>query len=185
MKNILCLCCCLTNILPLAAQDFPVQQERELADVVVTAERLLSNIGIQQTILDSTTLRQTVSLSLADVLTQNSTIFIKSYGRGALSTASFRGTAPSHTQVTWNGMKIDSPMLGQVDFSLIPSFFVDKANLYHGASSTGITGGGLGGAIALGTRASGEKGLGMQYIQGVGSYHTFDEFFRLQYGTGR
>ncbi len=33
-----------------------------------------------------------------------------------MATASMRGTAPSHTKVTWNGMSLNSPMLGMVDF---------------------------------------------------------------------
>lgn len=154
----------------------------EIGSVSVYGQRSLKDIGVQQTRLDSVMLRENITNSLADVLSQNTGIFIKSYGRATLATASFRGTAPSHTQVTWNGMKLNSPMLGMVDFSLIPSYFIDDANLYHGASSTGVTGGGLGGAIALGTRPSGEDGPDMRYIQGIGSYKTFDEFLKFTYG---
>ena len=52
--------------------------------------------------------------------------------RATLSTVAFRGTGPSHTQVVWNGMRINSPMLGMTDFSMIPSYFVDDAQLLHG-----------------------------------------------------
>ena len=41
------------------------------------------------------------------------------YKRQTLSTVAFRGTSPSHTQVTWNGMRINNPMLGMTDFSTI------------------------------------------------------------------
>lgn len=150
--------------------------------VTVTAKRLLHDIGIQKTKLDTVAMRDNITSSLADVLTSNSTIFIKSYGRATLSTASFRGTAPSHTQVTWNGMKLNSPMLGMVDFSLIPSYFIDDANLYHGASSIGVTGGGIGGAITLTTMPTQEKGINLRYIQGISSFNTYDEFLRLTYG---
>ncbi len=152
-----------------------------LDEITVTAKRLLSAIGVQQTVIDSVSLRQNITQSIGDVLSQNSTLFIKSYGRATLSTASFRGTAPSHTQVTWNGIKLNSPMLGQVDFSLIPSFFIDKADLYHGASSTGVTWGGLGGAVSLATTPAETDGFMVRYIQGVSSYHTFDEFLHFTY----
>lgn len=164
------------------------EQMRTIAiePVTVTAPRILRNIGVQQTVLDTFSLRDNVTGTLADVLSQNSPIFIKSYGRGTLATASFRGTAPSHTQVMWNGMKLNSPMLGMVDFSQIPSYFVDNANLYHGASSVGVSSGGLGGAVVLGTGpAMQEKGLGLRYIQGISSYNTFDQFLRVIYGNGR
>ncbi|MDR2291989.1 MAG: TonB-dependent receptor plug domain-containing protein [Prevotellaceae bacterium] len=148
---------------------------------IVTAQRIIKDIGVQQTKLDTVALRENISTSMADVLTQNTVIFIKSYGRATLSTASFRGTAPSHTQVTWNGMKLNSPMLGMVDFSLIPSYFIDDASLYHGASSVSITGGGLGGAIAMNTKPAIDEGLAVQYIQGAGSFDTYDSFLRFNY----
>lgn len=157
----------------------------DIASVEIRAERPLRQIGVQRTVLDSAVMRDNITSSLADALTSGSTLFIKSYGRATLSTASFRGTAPSHTQVTWNGMKINSPMLGQVDFSLIPSYFIDNATLYHGASSVGITGGGLGGAVSLATRPVAEQGIGLRYIQGVGSFTTFDEFLQFTYGGKR
>ena len=110
----------------------------------MVTRRTMKEIGVQRTQLDSTVLHDNISLSMADVLTQNANLFIKSYGRATLATAEFRGTSPSHTQVTWNGMRINSPMLGTVDFSMIPAFFIDAATLLHGASSIGVTGGALG-----------------------------------------
>lgn len=159
------------------------QQERQLDEVQVTAHRRLKDTGLQQTVLDTAVLHQNVALSMSDILTQNSTLFIKSYGRATESTAEFRGTSPSHTQVLWNGMKINSPMLGTVDFSTIPAYFVDRANLLHGASSLTLTGGGLGGAVEMKTRPLFGQGYGLQYIQGIGSFDTYDQFLRFTYGN--
>ena len=142
----------------------------------------MKEIGLQQTKLDSAILKENIALSIADVLTFNSSIFVKSYGRATLSTVAFRGTEASHTQVTWNGMRINNPMLGMVDFSMIPSYFIDDAALLHGSSSVNETGGGLGGAVKLSTKAADAEGFGLQYIQGAGSFQTFDEFLRLTYG---
>lgn len=171
----------LFGITPAQAQDTAVVHK--IASIVVRAKRPLSDIGIQQTVIDTFQLRENLTNSLADVLAQSTGIFIKSYGRATLATASFRGTAPSHTQVSWNGMQINSPMLGMVDFSLIPSFFIDDAKLYHGASSVGVTGGGLGGAVTLGTKPLREEGLGARFIQGISSFNTFDEYLRVAYGS--
>ena len=157
----------------------------EISSSAIVAERPLSEIGWQKTEIDSAAMHLTVSQSLADVLTYNSAIFVKQYGRGSLATVSFRGTAASHTQVTWNGMKINSPMLGMTDFSLIPAFFTDRATLLHGSSSLAATGGGLGGAIMLGNEASFEQGLQMHAVLGAGSYHTGDCFLHLNYGSRR
>ena len=116
--------------------------------VGVTGVKPMKEIGVQKTQLDTLVLHENIALSMADVLTFNSSIFIKQYGRATLSTVAFRGTGPSHTQVVWNGMRINSPMLGMTDFSMIPSYFVDDAQLLHGTSSVNVTGGGLGGAVA-------------------------------------
>ncbi len=157
----------------------------DIERVEITGRRPMKDIGVQRTELDTLILRNTISASLADALTSGSTVFIKSYGRATLATASFRGTAPSHTRVTWNGMTVNSPMLGQVDFSLIPSFFIDGAEVYHGASSVGVAGGGLGGAVALATKAPSNEGFGLRYVQGAGSFTTFDEYLHLTYKGAR
>ena len=137
---------------------------------------------MQETRLNSLILKENIALSIADVLTFNSPIFVKQYGRATLSTVSFRGTGPSHTQVTWNGMRINNPMLGMTDFSMIPSYFIDDASLLHGTSSVNETGGGLGGLVRLSTAPADIRGFGLQYIQGIGMFRTFDEFLRLEWG---
>ena len=163
----------------LAAQELSIN----LQEVKVTGLRRLKDTGVQKTVLDTTVLHQNIALSMSEILTQNSTLFIKSYGRATEATAEFRGTSPSHTQVVWNGMKINSPMLGTVDFSTIPSYFIDQANLLHGASSLTLTGGGLGGAVDMQTQPLFGQGYALQYIQGVGSFGTYDQFLRFTYGN--
>ena len=156
-----------------------------LRPVSVTATRV-ADIGETTTRLDSAALRENIALSMAEVLGYNSSLFVKNYGRATLSTVSFRGTSATHTGVTWNGMTISSPMLGTTDFSMIPAYFVDDVRLVHGSSSIAEVGGGLGGLVKLSTdpAAIGE-GTSMQFVQGVGSWRTFDEFFRVAYGKGR
>lgn len=154
-----------------------------LEEVVVTGRRPMQEIGIQKTTFDSIALKENIALSMADVLTFNSSVFVKNYGRATLSTVAFRGTSPSHTNVSWNGMRINSPMLGMTDFSTIPSFFVDQASLLHGTSSVNESGGGLGGAVSLSTAPELNKGFGITYVQGIGSYKTFDEFLKLSYSN--
>ena len=172
--------------MPLAlwAQDEP-RRAIPIKEVTVYGRRPMKEIGIQQTKFDSVVLKENIALSIADVLTFNSSIFVKSYGRATLSTVAFRGTSPSHTQVTWNGMRINNPMLGMTDFSMIPSYFIDDASLLHGTSSVSETGGGLGGAVKLSTKPAQSEGFGLQYVQGVGSFKTFDEFLRLTYGNDK
>lgn len=152
-----------------------------LDNVQVVANRKLKDIGIEKTQLDTLILHDNISLSMGDILSKNSTLFIKSYGRATESTAEFRGTSPSHTQVVWNGMRINSPMLGTVDFSTIPAYFIDETNLYHGASSVSLAGGGLGGAVEMLTKPTTQDGFHGQYVKGFGSFDTYDQFLRLTF----
>lgn len=177
MKKILILFLLLAGVMPGFAQ-----RSYKLGEVVVRAKRPMKEIGVTKTTFDSAMLKENIALSMADILAFNSSIFVKSYGRATLSTVAFRGTSPSHTQVTWNGMRINNPMLGMTDFSTIPSYFIDRATLLHGTSSVNESGGGLGGLVSLGTVADIPKGPGVKYVQGIGSFRTFDEYARITYG---
>ena len=152
-----------------------------LPELTVTSRRPMKDIGVEKTSFDSLSLKENIALSIADLLTYNSSVYVKNYGRATLSTVAFRGTSPSHTQVTWNGIRINSPMLGMTDFSTIPAFFIDQASLLHGTSSVNETGGGLGGLVKLATIPDAPPGFHLQYVQGIGSFSTFDEFLRFSY----
>ena len=180
LASMLIPCCDLLGLPTLSAGNtFP----SELQEVVVTARRPAHEIGVQKTEFDSLALKENISLSMADVLAYNSSVFVKSYGRATLSTVSFRGTSPGHTQVTWNGLQINSPMMGMTDFSTIPAYFIDRATLFHGTSSVNETGGGLGGLVRLSTVPDVPEGFNLQYVQGIGSFSTFDEFLRLGFSN--
>ncbi len=156
-----------------------------IQEVSVEAERIFKkeNAGMKELRMDSSVLIAKINGSISDVLAENSSVFIKDYGRGALATASFRGTAPAHTQVTWNGLRINSPMLGMVDFSLIPVYVVDEINLQHGAASVSALTGGLGGHILINTKADWKNRFSGRYYQGIGSFSSFDEFLQLNFGN--
>lgn len=180
MKRIATIVLGLGIIMPVYAQNTP--RVNKLREVVVWGKRPMKEIGVQKTAFDSVALKENIALSMADILTFNSSVFVKSYGRATLSTVAFRGTSPSHTQVTWNGMRINNPMLGMTDFSTIPAYFIDNASLLHGTSSVNETGGGLGGLVRLATTPDVGEGINAQYVQGIGSFSTFDEFGRFTYG---
>jgi iron complex outermembrane receptor protein len=172
------------SALPLLSQGIRDSVFR-IEGVSVVAERIFvkEQAGMKQTEVDSTVLQKKMVLSLSDLLSENTSVFIKNHGRGALATASFRGTAASHTQVHWNGISINSPMAGMVDFSLIPVYLIDELNLKHGSASLADGIGGIGGSINLHNRAGWNEKEILRYVQGIGSYHSYDEFFQLGLGN--
>jgi outer membrane cobalamin receptor len=141
------------------------------------------NSGIKSISVDSLIVKEKKALSLAELLQENSPIFIKTYGRGATATASFRGTGASHTNVYWNGIKINSPMSGEADFSLIPLYFVDNVAIHFGQSSMSFGSGGLGGAISLQSIPDWNSRFRSKIYQSVGSYQTLSTAASTSYSN--
>lgn len=158
-----------------------------IKEVAITRQQIFvkEEAGMKETNVDSLVLQTKASLSLSALLSENTTVFIKNHGRGALATASFRGSSPSHTQVNWNGIRINSPMAGMVDFSLIPVYIIDRLNLKHGSASLADRSGGLGGSINISNQADWDDKFSISYLQGIGSYSTFDEFLQVTTGNNR
>lgn len=154
-----------------------------IPEVEVKAVKQLAQAGVTSYVIDTLAMKRETDASLSDLLSRFSNVFIKSEGRGALASVSFRGTAPSHTKVYWNGMSIQSPMLGQVDFSQIPVYLMDKISLKPGASSIMDGGGALGGSIDLKNDLEWSSKWRETFLSGFGSYGTWNEFFHLQKGT--
>ncbi len=87
--------------------------------------------------------------SLADVLTNQSAVYIKSYGMSSLASISVRGGSASQTQTTMNGMIMNSPTTGQLDYSTVPSFIFNNMQLQYGSQVSLMGSGAIGGSIHL------------------------------------
>lgn len=61
-----------------------------IPEVTVVGKRPMKDIGVQRTRFDSIAMKENIALSMADVLTFNSSVFVKNYGRATLSTVAFR-----------------------------------------------------------------------------------------------
>lgn len=123
------------------------------------------------------------STTLSDVLENQSTVYVKSYGKGQLSSISVRGTGASQTQLYWNGFKINSPTLGQTDLALLPVFFTDNAQLNYGNISMKDGSGGLGGSVQLNNKLTLNEGIGFLVGQEVASFNNYTSQLEFNYGT--
>lgn len=139
--------------------------------------------GMIEISVDTVVLSSQQHLNLSGLISANTNLYIKDYGRGALSTVSFRGTAPSHTQVTWNGMNINSPMLGMIDFSLIPVFIIDELRIQNGAASFSSQSGGLGGLVAIENKVAWTNKMNGELYLDYGSFNTSNLYARMELGT--
>ncbi|MDA3943931.1 MAG: TonB-dependent receptor [Bacteroidetes bacterium] len=151
-----------------------------LDQIEVTALSQNSKNDMLQHQFDPEILASNRSATFADFLQQNSQVFIKDYGPGSLATASFRGTTASHTKVLWNGMPVNAPNHGQVDFNRLPVFFVDEAQLAWGAHAANQQGG-IGGVVALNNKSQFNKGIELTAKQAFGSFNSYGSYMDISW----
>lgn len=128
-------------------------------------------------------LSQMKTSSLADYIKEQSSIYIKEYGRGAASYLSVRGTSSSHTSVAWNGMSLSVPTLGQTNLSHVPVYFFDKLDVHIGGNSVLYGDGSIGGSLQLKTEPSWQKGYSGDVLLSAGSYSTLYTGATLRYSN--
>ena len=76
-------------------------------------------------------------------------------------------------------------MLGQVDFSLLPVYFIDEISLYSGGSSIEKSNGALGGAISINNKADWNNDKKAKIILDFGSYGTTNNFLQFNLGKNK
>lgn len=165
------------NVICLAQNDTIV-----LESVEVSASRIYNKTQekAMERKLDTAIMKRLQTVSLSHVLIQHSPVFIKTYGPGGAASASFRGTTASHTLVLWNGLQLNSPSLGEVDFSAIPVFFTDEISLQWG-SKTSANSGGLGGVVNISNSQKFNEGLILDVKQTYGSFNTWGSYATIGY----
>lgn len=119
---------------------------------------------------DSFSKRAFSIFSVADLLSSYSGIYVKSYGRGGLSTPSLRGSGASQTAVVWNGITLQSPMLGLLDLSRLPPSFTDELTVNYGGTGASWGSGAIGGVIALRTKLPDQQGFHGLFQSSIGSW---------------
>ena len=114
-------------------------------------ERFMSGLKVQK--MDSSALNDFRFQNISDLLSLYTPLAFKNYGHGQLNTVSFRGTSANHTAVLWNGLNINSPILGQTDFSTVPIAGFDELSVQYGAAASNVGSDAVGGSILLGSSA--------------------------------
>jgi len=122
--------------------------------------------------IDSLTLARYNTSSLADLLSSQSTLHIKSYGNANIAATSMRGGNANHTALLWNGLNIQNAMLGQTDLSIIPTLFFDNVSLEYGGGSAMWGSGAIGGSIHLQNKNRFNQGFETKLQTSVGSFGT-------------
>jgi outer membrane cobalamin receptor len=170
--------------LPLLGQQSFENDTINIGEVIISGKKENSeSTGYKKSSIDTSILKLTSHNSLADLLSQYSTVFIKSYGMGGSASPSFRGTGAGQTGLTWNGINISHPMLGQSDLALIPSGLIDDIQIYYGGASMPISSGGIGGIINLETRPVWKKETLISMNPGIGSFGQYTGLVKIRSGN--
>ena len=131
--------------------------------------------GQKVTTIDSATLQQYQLQSMANLLSQQTPVFIKSYGFNGLATLNFRGSSAAQSQVLWNGVPIQNAALGIADVSTLPVLFMNKVNIVYGGSAALWGSGNVGGALLLENNAPVFDSIGksLSLSGGMGSFSQY------------
>lgn len=89
---------------------------------------------------------------------QDGGAFFKQYGVTGSSTISRRGADANQTQINWNGLPINNPMLGMSDFNTLMSWGTGEMFLVEGGNSAVVGSGSMGGTLFMRN--------GLQFLEG-------------------
>ena len=147
----------------------------DLEEVAVYATTLEKYAAGQQVItFDRKLLKDYAGRSLGDLLQQNSGLYLRQYGEGMVASLTIRGTSAGHTAVFWKGLPVNSPSLGQSDFSLIPNEAVDQVAVHLGSTGALYGTDAIGGSVHLNSAPRFNQGHQVQFNQGIGSFGRFN-----------
>lgn len=135
----------------------PIDTVFSLPEMTVTATRietLLDAAGHRVERIDRRQIEMSGSRSVADVLTRNSSVYIRHYGAGQMASISLRGTGASQSGILLDGRRINDPQLGQLDLTLLPVDMLGSVEVLYGAASAIHGSDAIGGAVNLRTADS-------------------------------
>ncbi len=156
-----------------------------LAPVEVSGMQISTySIGSRTQRVDSLQLARFATTSLAAALQGSQAIYFREYGPGMLSSISLRGTATHHTALLWNGLPVNYPSLGVADYSVVPAFFIDDAEVFYGGVAALAGSGAIGGAVALDDKLLPDT-KGLSLTQEAGSFGTWFSGAKAQYSGAK
>lgn len=152
--------------------------------VDISVRKLRKNpVGSQSQTYNSQTLSTLPARNVAELLQQETGVFIKTYGSGSLATSSMRGGNAGHTLVLWNDLPIQSPMLGLLDLSLLPTNMADEISVQQGGGTAMWGSGAVGGVIALNNQADFANKISTNAQMTFGSFGLFQQNLTAKIGN--
>ena len=117
---------------------------------------------------------------LSDALSEFSSVYIKSYGSGGLASLAIQGTSAAQSTIEWNGVKLNSPSLGQVDLALFMLGMQDELKLVR----TGYEGT-IGGTLQMNNTVKRDSGFSIGATLRAGSFGTYEAALDADYAENK
>ncbi|ARV13900.1 TonB-dependent receptor domain-containing protein [Polaribacter sp. SA4-12] len=156
-----------------------------LKEIIVVADKKIENSkGYKIQVLNDSIITKNTE-SFTSLLRFNSLIYLKEYGSGGTSTASFRGTSSSNTAVIWNGININSVNNGQTGFNSLTVSLFDAIDVRSGGGSIEYGSGAVGGTIHLNDQLlyKSKKVIVNQFVGSIGSFSTYNTLYKFKLST--
>ena len=118
-------------------------------EVTISEQRISEAIGSSVTEVDTLLYSLMQTRSLTELLQSQDFISIRANSPGGIANFSIRGTGSQHSQVVWEGIPINDPMLGQTDISTISLGGASNVRILYGAAGLTNSSGGIGGTLEL------------------------------------
>ncbi|MCF8464687.1 MAG: TonB-dependent receptor [Flavobacteriales bacterium] len=150
-------------------------------EVIVSDQRIEEAIGTSVSEADTLLYKLLQSKGLTQVLEVESFISTRSYNPGGTAVFSVRGSGPQHTQVVWDGIPINDPMLGLTDLSTISLSGISGVRVLYGGAGLTNNSGGIGGTIELiSTEPRKKDGVDVKLNGYAGSFGTYGVSLQLR-----
>lgn len=150
-------------------------------EVTVQAHRIAEAIGSSVSEADTTVFELMKDRGLSQVLETQGLIAIRSYAPGGVANFSVRGSGSQHTQVVWDGIPVNDPMLGQTDLSTISLGGVSSVRMLYGSSGLTNNSGGIGGTIELSSlQPRAKNGIDIRLNLRAGSFGLYGVSLRVR-----
>lgn len=109
---------------------------------------------------------------LSQILMHETNLNITQYGgQGSLASLRLRGSAPSQTQINWNGIPVNSPTTGSIDLSLLCGGMADAIEIAYGAGGSLFGNGTFGGSVNLFNKPDWDNRLTVSLAGEAGSWN--------------
>lgn len=122
--------------------------------------------------------------TVTQLLQTESLVFVRNYGPGTLGTLTIGGGSAEQTNITWQGISLRNPMLGQIDVTLLPSDLFTSIAVQSKGGSAQYGNNQLTGGIDLKSELPTAKASGLGFSVEHGSWKRFSGHVKGLYSIG-